>query len=257
MQVGPDDDVAEQLCADATFCSELAEYARLLERSAARPEQENARLGCLLQACEGSSAGERLQAACDALLRADGEPRKDTIRSARRLGEKSVRFLELHARVSARAQEARRNLIDQASYRYNEAALHCGVALLEAYRRVKEDRLVIDYADIEWHAWRLVSVSEHAVYMQFKLDARYRHILLDEFQDTNPLQWLTLKSWLEAAVGADLRPTVLMVGDPKQSIYRFRRADARLFGMAGRTWRNNSLRRKCRSTRRAAARSRS
>ena len=137
-------------------------------------------------------------------------------------------------RSSARQlQEARRDIIDQASYHYNEAALHCGVALLEAYQRVKEERLVIDYADIEWHAWRLVSVSEHAVYMQYKLDSRYRHILLDEFQDTNPLQWLTLKSWLEAAVGADMRPTVFMVGDPKQSIYRFRRAEARLFGMAG------------------------
>jgi ATP-dependent helicase/nuclease subunit A len=233
MQVGPDEDVAGQLYADATFCGELAEYARLLERSAARPEQENARLGSLLQACEGGSAGERLQAACGALLRADGEPRKDTIRSVRRLEAKGPRFLELHARIAERVQEARRNLIDQENYHYNEAALHCGNAFLEAYRRVKEERLVIDYGDIEWHAWRLVSVSEHAVYMQFKLDARYRHILLDEFQDTNPLQWLTLKSWLEAAVGADMRPTVFMVGDPKQSIYRFRRAEARLFGMAG------------------------
>jgi ATP-dependent helicase/nuclease subunit A len=233
MRVGPDEDVAGQLYADAAFCSELAEYARLLERSAARPEQENARLGCQLQACEGASADERLRAACSALLRADGEPRKDTIRSARRLDVKAARFLELHARVAERVREARRNVIDQESYRYNEAALHCGTALLEAYRRVKEERLVIDYDDIEWHAWRLVSVSEHATYMQFKLDARYRHILLDEFQDTNPLQWLTLKSWLEAAVAADMRPTVFMVGDPKQSIYRFRRAEARLFGMAG------------------------
>ena len=67
-------------------------------------------------------------------------------------------------------------------------------------------------------------MSDHATYMHYKLDSRYRHILLDEFQDTNPLQWLTLKSWLEAAVAADMRPTVFMVGDPKQSIYRFRRA---------------------------------
>ena len=80
--------------------------------------------------------------------------------------------------------------------------------------------------------------------MHYKLDSRYRHILLDEFQDTNPLQWLTLKSWFEAAAGADMRPTVFMVGDPKQSIYRFRRAEARLFGQARVICRRNSARTK-------------
>jgi ATP-dependent helicase/nuclease subunit A len=68
--------------------------------------------------------------------------------------------------------------------------------------------------------------------MQYKLDCRYRHILLDEFQDTNPLQWQIMRSWLDASAGAGNRPTVFLVGDPKQAIYRFRRADARLFGMA-------------------------
>ena len=72
-------------------------------------------------------------------------------------------------------------------------------------------------------------MSDHAVYMHYKLDARYRHVLLDEFQDTNPLQWLTLKSWLEAAAAVEMGPTVFMVGDPKQSIYRFRRADVGIY----------------------------
>jgi ATP-dependent helicase/nuclease subunit A len=235
MRVAPDYDVAGSLYADATFCRELADYARLLERNVDKPEQENARFGRLLQACEGGAADESLRIARKALVTDAGEPRKVASKAAvRRLGaERNARFLDLHGRLAARMQEARQDLIDQQSYGYNEAALHCGVALVEAYQRVKQERLVIDYADIEWHAWRLVSVSDHAVYMQYKLDSRYRHILLDEFQDTNPLQWLTLKSWLEAAVGADMRPTVFMVGDPKQSIYRFRRAEARLFNMAG------------------------
>ncbi|MES2562150.1 MAG: UvrD-helicase domain-containing protein, partial [Pseudomonadota bacterium] len=101
-------------------------------------------------------------------------------------------------------------LTDQACYRANAAALTCGVALLEAYQAVKAERQVIDYGDIEWHAFQLVSVSDHAMYMHYKLDSRYRHVLLDEFQDTNPLQWLTLKSWLAAAAEADSRPTVFL-----------------------------------------------
>ena len=87
----------------------------------------------------------------------------------------------------------------------------------------------MDFTDIEWRAWRLMSRSDHAEYMQYKLDARYRHILVDEFQDTNPLQWQTLLAWLDASAAVDRAPTVFLVGDPKQSIYRFRGAEARLF----------------------------
>ena len=56
-------------------------------------------------------------------------------------------------------------------------------------------------------------------------------MLLDEFQDTNPLQWQILQAWFSASAAVDSTPTVFVVGDPKQSIYRFRRADARLFGV--------------------------
>ncbi len=231
MRVAPEDDIAGRLVAGPEFGREVAEYAGLLARNTPT-DQVCARL---LQEVE-PDAERRIRNAFEVVLTDEGVPknRKASGAQAKRLGAAGeARLLELHAILGARLQEARRDLIDQASYRYNEAALHCGVALLDAYERVKRERFVIDYADIEWHAWRLVSVSDHAVYMQYKLDSRYRHILLDEFQDTNPLQWLTLKSWLEAAVGADMRPTVFMVGDPKQSIYRFRRAESRLFGMAG------------------------
>ncbi len=70
------------------------------------------------------------------------------------------------------------------------------------------------------------------------LHERYRHVLLDEFQDTDPIQ-IELAS-LIAATPSDVQPTrwqdhhidggrLFFVGDPKQSIYRFRRADIELF----------------------------
>ncbi len=223
--------MAGRLCGDLEFCREMDEYAALLARNTATDQA----CAPLLLAPETDPA-RRIRNAFEVVLTDEGtaKTRKASGAQARRLGAGGeARLLALHAKLGRQLEEARRDIIDQASYHYNEAALHCGVALLDAYQRVKRERLVIDYADIEWHAWRLVSVSEHATYMQYKLDSRYRHILLDEFQDTNPLQWLTLRSWLEAAVGADMRPTVFMVGDPKQSIYRFRRAEARLFAMAG------------------------
>jgi ATP-dependent helicase/nuclease subunit A len=230
MLVAPEADVPGALLADAAFASELAEYAAFLGRNT-KSDQNLAR-GL---AEEGGDSGQRLARMFPVVLTREGTPRarKASHAQAARLGaEGEARFLDLHGRLAARLTDAHAQLADQASYRFNEAALRCGAALLDAYERAKNERQVIDYADIEWHAWALLSVSDHADYMHCKLDTRYRHILLDEFQDTNPLQWLTLERWLAAAVAAESRPTVFMVGDPKQSIYRFRRADARLFGQA-------------------------
>jgi ATP-dependent helicase/nuclease subunit A len=121
----------------------------------------------------------------------------------------------------------------------NEAALACGRLLIGAYQHLKDQAL--DFTDLEWHALRLLSDPDNAAYMQARLDARYRHILIDEFQDTNPLQWQVLQAWLaaygepEGETGAAAtidRPTVFIVGDPKQSIYRFRRAEPRVFNAA-------------------------
>ena len=129
-------------------------------------------------------------------------------------------------------QTVRDTLAEQQAYLLNEAVLHCGVALLERYQALKVQKQQMDFSDLEWQLCRLLQLSEHAETMQYKLDSRYRHVLLDEFQDTNPLQWQILRAWFDAAVAVESQPTVFLVGDPKQSIYRFRRADARLFGVA-------------------------
>lgn len=114
----------------------------------------------------------------------------------------------------------------------NEALFTVGAAYLEHYQAVKVEQRVFDFSDLEWHAYRLLNNEEHAAYLQSRLDARYRHILLDEFQDTNPLQWSIVRAWL-AAYGDDTQaPSVFVVGDPKQSIYRFRRAEPRVFTAA-------------------------
>ena len=119
----------------------------------------------------------------------------------------------------------------QKIYQSNCHALRCGVALLDAYQQLKQRQQLLDFGDLEWRVCQLLNDSDHAEYLQYKLDSRYRHVLLDEFQDTNPLQWQILQSWFSASAAVDSTPTVFVVGDPKQSIYRFRRADARLFGV--------------------------
>lgn len=114
----------------------------------------------------------------------------------------------------------------------NDALFTVGSAYLERYQAIKAERRVFDFTDLEWQAYRLLTSEEHAAYLHSRLDTRYKHILLDEFQDTNPLQWSIVRAWLNAYGGDAGRPSIFIVGDPKQSIYRFRRAEPRVFAAA-------------------------
>ncbi len=105
--------------------------------------------------------------------------------------------------------------------------------LIAQYAALKRERGWIDMNDVERAAITLLSDPVLAGWVQERLDARVRHLLIDEFQDTNPLQWQALLSWLGSYAGAGgSTPGVFIVGDPKQSIYRFRRAEPQVFRAA-------------------------
>ncbi len=68
--------------------------------------------------------------------------------------------------------------------------------------------------------------SDDAPFVFEKAGTTYRHVMIDEFQDTSVLQWRNFKSLLlESMSGAN---SCLLVGDVKQSIYRFRNGDWRI-----------------------------
>jgi len=121
---------------------------------------------------------------------------------------------------------------DHRAHRIHQAWITIGVDMLKHYQAKKEVMRVQDFSDLEAYTAKLMLSSDVANYLQARLDAKYKHLLVDEFQDTNPLQWQILLSWLNAYGEEENRPLVFLVGDPKQSIYRFRRADVRLFGEA-------------------------
>jgi ATP-dependent helicase/nuclease subunit A len=121
---------------------------------------------------------------------------------------------------------------DQEAYALNTAWFAMSEAMLGHMQKAKESMRVRDFDDLEIGVSQLMADPANAAYLQARLDAKYSHILIDEFQDTNPLQWQILRSWLEGYGQDDSRPSVFIVGDPKQSIYRFRRADPRLFTSA-------------------------
>jgi ATP-dependent helicase/nuclease subunit A len=107
--------------------------------------------------------------------------------------------------------------------------------LIDEFGALKRDEGWVDMNDVERAALVLLSDPVLSGWVQERLDARTAHLLIDEFQDTNPLQWQALHAWLAGYAGAGGRvPAVFLVGDPKQSIYRFRRAEPQVFRAAQR-----------------------
>ncbi len=122
--------------------------------------------------------------------------------------------------------------------RRNDRLLRFGLDALDIYEQLKARDRVIDFHDLERLARHLVTRSAQKEWIQYRLDAVTEHLLVDEFQDTNHNQWDVLRPIAEeflAGEGAhDTRPTVFVVGDAKQSIYRFRGAEPGLFAEVAR-----------------------
>lgn len=106
-------------------------------------------------------------------------------------------------------------------------------SVIEEYERLKERAGCLDFLDLLLRARDLVRDGAE---VRNDLQQRFTHIFVDEFQDTDPLQAELLmllaaddpkeKYWRQ------IRPVpgkLFIVGDPKQSIYRFRRADVALY----------------------------
>lgn len=164
-------------------------------------------------------------AVIDALLTQKNEPRKFSDKIA---GIEQVRAAQdLALRVlAARSQHQ--------AWLHHQRMARLTRVLLVSFAALKRERGWVDMNDVEAAARRLLGDAELSGWLQQRLDARVRHVLIDEFQDTNPLQWQALYGWLSAYAGAGPgdAPCVFLVGDPKQSIYRFRRAEPQVFKAA-------------------------
>ena len=174
---------------------------------------------------ERALTGQRWPGVVEALLTQKGEPRQFGTKIAdigvvRDAQERVVRV----ARASAQHE----------AWLHQQRMTRLARVLLACYAGLKRERGWVDMNDLEAVAQRLLGDAELSGWMQQRLDARVRHLLIDEFQDTNPLQWQTLYGWLSAYAGAGSgeAPSVFLVGDPKQSIYRFRRAEPQVFKAA-------------------------
>jgi ATP-dependent helicase/nuclease subunit A len=90
---------------------------------------------------------------------------------------------------------------------------------------------LLDFSGVLERAIALLKQMDEFARSRYRLEARYQHVLVDEFQDTSRAQWelvtQLVRSWGEGlGVGAGaLAPSIFVVGDRKQSIYGFRDAE--------------------------------
>ncbi|MDX4062919.1 RecB-like helicase [Aliarcobacter skirrowii] len=88
-----------------------------------------------------------------------------------------------------------------------------------------------EFNDISNMVYMLLNSKIDRDFLYFRLDSNYNHILIDEFQDTSILQYKILKPLIEEIISGSSEKfkTFFYVGDPKQSIYRFRGGNKELF----------------------------
>ena len=108
---------------------------------------------------------------------------------------------------------------------YYQPYIRAYLLLREAIEGVKLRRGEVDLGEA---SKRLASSlqKEQVPEIYFSLGEQIHHYLIDEFQDTNPIQWATLRPLLENSLGE--KGSLFIVGDTKQAIYTFRGGDWRI-----------------------------
>lgn len=189
----------------------------------------------------GAESNKTPQKAADAIIDAlactDLNQRLDMLRKAMFVAKEDrlSKNLEKFPVAQEAEPELQRLLVarrQHEAWQHQQRMARLARCLIAQFVAVKQQHGWVDMNDVERTALVMLADPVLSGWVQERLDARIRHLLVDEFQDTNPLQWQALHAWLAGYAGSgggSAAPSVFIVGDPKQSIYRFRRAEPQVF----------------------------
>ncbi|MEM0898873.1 MAG: double-strand break repair helicase AddA [Pseudomonadota bacterium] len=158
--------------------------------------------------------------------------------SSRSLGnaafkKRAPEFLELYTRTADLVLDTLNRINLSRAVDLGADLASVGSQILDTYKTLKQRRGFLDFTDLIEKTHNLLSRSDIGPWIRYKLDYGIDHILLDEAQDTGPLQWKIIDLLSEDFFdGESSRPeerTIFVVGDEKQSIYSFQGADPRQF----------------------------
>ncbi len=131
--------------------------------------------------------------------------------------------------------EAMRTVLSLPEPNYDDAQWQTVEALFQVLRLAQanlmllfDERGEVDYTEISQRALLALGGHENPTDLALRMDSAIQHILVDEFQDTSHAQFDLLTKLTAGWMPGDGR-TLFLVGDPMQSIYRFRQAEVGLF----------------------------
>lgn len=121
-------------------------------------------------------------------------------------------------------------------YQFQTLNYHIGILFENVstkYAKFKEENFVLDFNDILHVTLNILRNDPHAFQVLYQIDLAIDHILIDEAQDTSPVQWEIIKlittEYYSGLNRRNFLPTLFVVGDFKQSIYSFQGANPQYF----------------------------
>ena len=119
--------------------------------------------------------------------------------------------------------------IEEDGFQVYKALSRVAIYCLKAYANEKEKEHMLDFQDLQLKVLTLLKSPKHQHILE-ELRRNYLYIMVDEFQDTNTLQWDIVKLIASDSYGKLFGDRLFIVGDEKQAIYSFRGGDVTLFG---------------------------
>jgi ATP-dependent helicase/nuclease subunit A len=224
-------EATDEMLADVLSDAELARIRDILGRGKANDARASKRIGAALVA----GAAGRIAELRKVFLTDSGEPRDSLLTRGLANEYPDVAILLDRAQgcfVPLYDQRCRLLLLDATL-----ALVRLGGAVMQHYADVKARQAKLDFDDLIVKAASLLRSSGAVEWVLYKLDGGLDHILVDEAQDTSPVQWQVIRGLAAeffAGRGAREAPrTLFAVGDEKQSIYSFQGAAPKMFAATG------------------------
>ncbi len=225
-----------------TFCESLQGIAKMLSVHETKKNLSHASL--LLQALDNNRPSQQRYDYIFSvfIVKSSGLPVKPAKAWLSKLDpEQANQLPSLYADLSTQILRLHDILLRIHSWHLSCAWFTAGHALITEFQKIKRQRRLLDFSDLEWKTYQLLNHGDNALWVQYKLDQSIDHLLIDEFQDTSPSQWHMILPVLQEFAASDFerQRSIFIVGDEKQSIYQFRRANPELLVIAAQWLQNN------------------